>query len=227
MKTYRKSEIRANAKIGTMNRGRNNDVRSISIFRSCQFMWEEFQDNPERDDIEYHFTEEKAIEAAGNIKLYLGFSPVVEKITIEYNDFNRAVEFGDDIELDQFTEIGKGYYDTETVWEGIPNTGDSIEGSVVVMWSWEKYVGYSRKIEGLRFGGYKEVESELILGNENSISRTNAEVLVSAEDLEGLTDDQKIDLIVQKLDSDAWKWSYFGTADFEALAEDDLDLFRK
>lgn len=89
----------------------------------------------------------------------------------------------------------------------------SIEGSIVVVWQWHRYVGYARKFVELRYAYDGETEANLtkddtVCGNKIDIIMTKEEV-ESCEDLESeLTD---------KLIAD-WKWT--NTGDVERAIDD-------
>ena len=133
------------------------------------------------------------------------------------------IEYGRLIELYFSDNMFKLFDDAET-FETIEPEYDSIEGDVIVGWSWEKYIGYCRKLEGLHFGRYKETEVDLITGNEESTFRSNYSILCKASELEGLTEDEKVEYIENELNNGSWKWSYFKTPKFTTLIERDLSL---
>lgn len=108
--------------------------------------------------------------------------------------------------------------------ETIEPTGESIEGAVIVEWSWEKYVGYCRNFHGLRFGESNETEQDLITGNEERTFNRNLSILVEASELEGLTDAEKVEAIKEAFSQSHWKWNYFNTPNFQTSIEDYLGL---
>lgn len=115
-------------------------------------------------------------------------------------------------------------FDNSTEERVIENKGEDIAGAVIVIWSWEKYVGYCRKLHGLRFGERGETESDLSTENLERIFRTNESVLLKSEELKDLTNEEKVERIEEELSQDHWKWNYFGTPDFSTLATESLNL---
>lgn len=81
----------------------------------------------------------------------------------------------------------------------------SVEGSVIVVWAWDTHVGYAREFKELRLGRYDETEEDLITGNEDRIFRPNLEVVLEAEEVEGLTKEELKDKLEDALLGD-WKW---------------------
>lgn len=85
----------------------------------------------------------------------------------------------------------------------------SIEGAIIVKWSWEPHVGYAREFHELRRGWYDETEENLITGNEDSCFRPNLSLVLWKEDIEGLTNAEIRDCLEEELLSnrDNWRWS--------------------
>jgi hypothetical protein len=200
------SEFKKTSQIETMQ-----NRPAYTIYKSYQQRWEENQADPERDDITYHISEQEAIEVSKKISLEIGFTPYVDVVKIYQDDADKYFleleeQEIDEIEIEDLLDI---YHDTEYVCSGDVNEGESIEGSILVYWNWEKYVGYARNLESIDYAPYQMTEKDLHPGNEDSRFKTNVSVLVDADELLDLTDCEKIELIQEKLESGTWKWNYF------------------
>lgn len=114
------------------------------------------------------------------------------------------------------------------------NQGKSIWGDIVVAWSWEKYIGYGRNLEGVgvaglegTFGYYKlKTEADLITGNEESTYKTNYSLLLSYDEVKeelgyNYTEDELRELINEKLSKSHWLWNDFkNNPDSKNIRED-------
>lgn len=178
------------------------------IYKSLQFRWTEGTPNPERENEKYHLTYEEAEKAATEIKLYIGFYPVVDSIAIDIDNIDENEEF----ELSELDNYREYHGDYETIFEGSTYEGDNIEGSIIVEWSWEKYTGYCRNLLNIGIAGeypfweFKH-ESDLTTGNEEITFKSNYSVLLTSKEVEDC-DDLK-EAIEEALASDSWKWNYF------------------
>ena len=132
-------------------------------------------------------------------KIVIGDLSIISEVRIKYVDLINSY-FSDDMEY---------LSDLSTQIDTIEFEGDSVADYIIVEWSYEKYVGYCRNIHELRYGYYNETESDLITGNEERTYRHNLSVLVEAKELFELTDVEKIELILEKLNESHWKWNYF------------------
>lgn len=156
------------------------------IFKAKQYRWEESAD-PLIEDVTEHKTLEEAIEQANKISLNIGFQAQVDEIVLDDDD---------DI------------IDIQTAYYGEENRGRSLEGCIIVGWSWEKHVGYSRNLIDIFKNHHRlEFEADLITGNEESTFKNNFSILLTKEEAEE-TDDLE-SLIKEELNRDYWKWNYF------------------
>lgn len=80
-----------------------------------------------------------------------------------------------------------------------------IEGSLLVVWNWERHVGYARNIDEIRMAHYKETEEALL--KQDHIFRPQADILATAEELEGLTKEEERELIRERLMDNGWRWT--------------------
>lgn len=84
----------------------------------------------------------------------------------------------------------------------------SVDGDYLVIWNWERYIGYARNINEIRRGMYGETEE--ICCHEDKVFRPQASVLIKADELEGLTNEQVYELLKDRLDepSEDWRWTF-------------------
>lgn len=81
----------------------------------------------------------------------------------------------------------------------------SVDGALLVCWHWDRYIGYARELREIRYGYYGETE-EMCIETEK-VFRPQWSVLATAEELEGLTDEQKRELAEERLNESHWKWN--------------------
>ncbi len=191
----------------------------IAFYKSFNMRWENNYSDPEVRDIDYFHTLEEAEDYIENEDVFpsiIGFTPVVERILIRIYDnvsvYTESKEYNDicknmfdelsislintfledatlaDLEDEEFLEIS----DREIVSAGEEYTGESIEGAVIIEWSWQKYINYCRNFHKVRYGLYKEYENDLT-DNSDSVFKKTESVLVSAKDAENLTDEELLD----------------------------------
>jgi hypothetical protein len=79
----------------------------------------------------------------------------------------------------------------------------SLEGAVLVFWSWERYIGYARKLIEVRRADSSDTEA--ILTKKDKVYTTQCDILLTAEEVEN-ADDLKA-AIRERLDSCSWKWT--------------------
>ena len=82
--------------------------------------------------------------------------------------------------------------------------GKSLEGAILVMWSWQTYVGYARKCEGLRYG-YSD-DTEELLTKQDRVFAGQVDVVMTAEEVEA-SEDLQNDLTERLLQKRDWKWT--------------------
>jgi hypothetical protein len=82
----------------------------------------------------------------------------------------------------------------------------SLDGSVLVLWSWERYIGYARKLIEVRRATSEDTEA--ILTKKNKVYATQCDILFTAEDVEN-ADDLKA-AIRERLEDGSWKWTNTG-----------------
>ncbi len=180
----------------------------LSIYKALQYRWQDGR-NIEEEDEAYFFTQEEAEEYLATLSLTVGFEPHIDRIDFEYADFNWEINFGADREIGDFLPSRCEF---ETVYSGDLFEGDDITGSIIVRWSYEKFVGYCRNLKDIGIAGeypFHEfaTEADLITGNEESTFRDNYSVLLTKEEVDDASD--LFDAIEEELQRGHWKWNYF------------------
>lgn len=131
-----------------------------------------------------------------------------------YNGFDSIKEFEEELELALDGDPKRSslfqleqYIIDNNDWINldVPNYDfdKSIEGAIIVFWSWKTYVGYCRKFEGMRYAGYNETER--MLTKQDSTFVTQCSILMTAEEVaasEGLRAD-----LEDALWNRGWKWN--------------------
>src|SRR5690606_5600409 len=91
----------------------------FAFYKAMQYRWESDETaDPQIDDVSYHLNREEAITAANQIDLELGFSAMVDRITIDYDILNEGIEFGEQFDLEDLDNYRKFRTDYETIYEG-------------------------------------------------------------------------------------------------------------
>lgn len=170
MKTFRKSELKLNAERGTDRFG----SETITIYKALQYRWEDSETaDPQTGDGTYHLTKEEAIETAKKIKLDVGFTPMVDKIVIDYDVINEEFEFGETFELSDLDNYRRFNSDIETIWSGDENTGEELNPeSIIVAFSHHMYMGYSYDIKSVDFVKNTSFKKEADLRNDSDTTRS-------------------------------------------------------
>lgn len=205
----KKQELLATAeKSNSKSFGLRYDESGIVLYRSQQYRWENSAD-PEVDDVEYHLTTEDAIDAAKSINCNLGFYPIVEKLFIAKEQLE-DIEDEEEVELE---ELAYKFRDIANVWDGPTNEGEDIKGAIIVEWAWRTYVGYAHDFKSIGRAGDSasfynlKKEVDLITGNEESTFKSNFSVLLAAEEIADLTDEELLQAVNDALSSESWKWN--------------------
>lgn len=159
-----------------------------TIYRVQEYRWSENMCDPQIEVIEDFDNVEDARKCFNSFEnKTIGFSLQIEKLTFDEDD---------------------DLIDTENILDSWAYEGESIKGAIIVQWSWERHVGYSRNLEAIGVAGeypfYNfKVESDLITGNEENTFRPNFSVLFSPEKaLEVTKEDIENEL------GNGWKWNY-------------------
>jgi len=161
MKTYRKSQIRLSAE---------KKENQISIYRSKAFRWEDTAD-PETEDITYHLTLEEAKNSMRDLVLEVGFSGVVESISFDYDDFNKAFEFKEEFALQGI--IDKIHVSVAHVDEWATNIGEELgDNEIIVFYRHHMYMNYAYIIEDVKYIKHTDLkyESDLVCHKDSTFA---------------------------------------------------------
>lgn len=79
----------------------------------------------------------------------------------------------------------------------------SLEGCILVFWSWERHIGYARECIEVR-RAYSE-ETETLLTKRDKVFATQCDILLTAEEVESADDLQEA--VREALERDSWKWN--------------------
>jgi hypothetical protein len=184
--------------------------------------------DPHRTDLYLYATEEEAEEKAmsldvdneiyndctlctGEISeddiLYLtGYETIEEfdeAMAEPYSTKARVKNFGEDEKSEVAQAIFENPTDERPVECSNYDFDKSLEGAVLVFWSWERYIGYARKLIEVRRADSSDTEA--ILTKKDKVYTTQCDILLTAEEVEN-ADDLKA-AIRERLDSCSWKWT--------------------
>ncbi len=175
-------------------------------YSSSDYSWE-FVDTTYADKTSRYFLgKDEAKEYFDKLK---GITPE-DKSPIEVVFYRAEIDSEDILRVVDYEEM-------KALWEEAPYDYDidycvcwpkweSIEGAVYVEWEWDRYVGYARKFRCLRLGWKGETEEVLITGNEDRLFRLNRTLVLKAEEMEGLDEEEIRVLLTDELLLDSWKW---------------------
>ena len=85
----------------------------------------------------------------------------------------------------------------------IPGFDKSLEGCILVFWSWERYTGYARKCLDVRHAYFTETEA--LLTKQDRVFATQCDILLTAEEVKHAPDLQEA--VSEALLKDSWKWT--------------------
>jgi hypothetical protein len=126
-----------------------------------------------------------------------------EAMAEPYSTKARVKNFGED----EKSEVAQAIFENPTEERQVECSNydfdKSLEGAVLVFWSWERYVGYARKCIEVR-RAYSE-ETETLLTKQDKVFATQCDILLTAEEVEN-ADDLKA-AIRERLEDGSWKWN--------------------
>ena len=188
--------------------------------------------NKETDDSLY-FDHDQAYEAMEKIAADQ-VADFGERIEVNLMKAEVSPDDLEDLDWDDIEELGEAAFGDSELFDIINEngsvdwTGDervinyeyrSVDGDLLVFWSWNRYVGYARDFEEVREGMYGET-TEMCIPIDKTFSR-QCTVLAKADELEGLTDQERYDLIEERLHdgyecgAGEWKWTFKAEARIE------------
>jgi len=82
----------------------------------------------------------------------------------------------------------------------------SLEGAILIEWSWQKYTGYARKCEEIRYAYYKETEEVLTKQDKTFVSQVD--VLLTADEVNECENDEELkERLMERCFDGTWKWT--------------------
>ena len=184
----------------------SEEIERFVIYKAMAHRWEDEESaDPIINDEEYFLTEEEAIKYANGLKLEIGFTPTVDRLFISEVDLEEKFK-DEDFEL---SDVADDAETDETIYSGKTNEGEDLEGAVIVVWNWEKYVGYARNFERVRYGESGETDNSINTGNLERTFRGNQSVLLEAKEIEGLEGEELLEAVNEALSAGNYKWNYF------------------
>lgn len=174
------------------------------IYEHAVELQEDYSDR-KTDDVWRYASYDEAKEDAENVKhMPVGYSSVIYKLTIPM-DVAKDIEYDD---AEDFFEENIPEFDVEFLEHVKTEEGKNIEGSIIVKWQWNKYVGYSRNFVGVGIAGqypYHNIlkEIDLITGDEDRVFATNYSVLATKEELE----EYGTEVLLRNMIEGDWRWN--------------------
>jgi hypothetical protein len=183
--------------------------------------------DPHRTDLYLYATEEEAEEKAmsldvdneiyndctlctGEISeddiLYLtGYETIEEfdeAMAEPYSTKARVKNFGEDEKSEVAQAIFENPTDERPVECSNYDFDKSLEGAVLVFWSWERYIGYARKLIEVRRADSSDTEA--ILTKKDKVYATQCDIILTAEEVAAA--DNLKEAIRERLEDGSWKW---------------------
>ena len=184
--------------------------------------------NPKRTDLYLYTDREKATDKANNLDIdndiynvatiYEGELSQEEILQLtrfeDIADFNEALEepYSVDPRVKNFgefekTEVAMAIMENPTGEESVECANydfeKSLEGAILVFWSWQRYIGYARKCLEVRRAHSDDTEK--ILLKQDMVFATQCDILLTAEEVNNA--DNLQDAILEELAKSSWKWT--------------------
>jgi len=167
----RKSQFKSQAEKRAIN-----EISVLCFYMAYQYRWDDSQTvDPQYGYVTYHLTEATAIKAANAIKLDLGFEAIVERLSIEYSDFNEGIEFGEEFELENLDDYKKFIsLERDRIYTGaFNNGGDLPEDGFIVYYRHHRYLNYAYNIESIEPVAYSRHKTFSDLRNDSDSTMTS------------------------------------------------------
>lgn len=120
-----------------------------------------------------------------------------------YSTDANVKNLGEFEKADVAAAIVDDHTDEETVECANYNFDKSLEGAVLVFWSWEKYIGYARKCIEVRYATADDKEE--LLTKQDKVYATQCDVLLTADEVAAADNIQEA--VSKSLSLDYWKWN--------------------
>lgn len=147
-------------------------------------------------------TEEEILDVSG----FEEMADFEEALREPYSTNPRRKNYGEDEKKAVAAFIQQEYDETlEDIECANYDFNKSIEGSIIVVWAWEKHIGYAREFKELRYAWHDETER--MLAKEDRTFVPQVDVVMTKEEVESSAD-LKAELTKRLLgSSDRWKWT--------------------
>ena len=126
-----------------------------------------------------------------------------EALSEPYSTDHNVKNFGEFEKGDVAKEIMENPTDEYIIECANYEFNKSLEGCILVFWSWERYIGYARKCIEVR-RAYSD-ETETLLTKQDKVFATQCDILLTAEEVENADDLQEA--VRSALDRDSWTWN--------------------
>lgn len=192
--------------------GGNCDPMNNEIYLFCDF--EKAEQYAKQLDVDSDFfnigtiytadvDEETILELSG-CETIEDFNEMLEE---QYSNVPRMKNYGEDERADVAQWIVKHADNVTQVDCANYDFDKSIEGAIVVVWSWQRHVGYARKCECLRYAS--EGETEKLLTKEDKSFVSQVDIVMTAEEVAQAGDDLQLQLY-DRLHEESWRWQNVG-----------------
>jgi hypothetical protein len=184
-------------------------IDCVFVYKVSNFRWLETPD-PIILNVEFFVDKGEAIKRMNSLEDVIGFTPVVEELSFELEDITL-----EDIESGHFNPEDYSPYCVDVVDSLLEYRGKDITGSIIIEWSYEKYVGYARNLLNIGIVGewpydYLKDESDLITGNEEYVNKPCFSVLLTKEEVEEkISEDNLEEQVDHELYYHNWRWNHF------------------
>lgn len=176
------------------------------LYATCEECEQKAQALDTDDDIwndgtiyEGELTEDEILELTG----YESIEEFDEALAEPYSTEARVKNLGEDEKGEVAAAIIESPKDEWPVECANYDFDKSLEGAVLVFWSWERYVGYARKFIEVR-RGYSD-DKEALLTKQDKVFATQCDVLLTADEVSEAGDDLH-EVMLDKLQDGSWKW---------------------
>lgn len=161
---------------------------------------------------EYFDSEDIALETMK--KLAKEYVADDKEIVVEFTTIEVRFRFEDvDIEDEDFDIEDEDYRDY--TWDYADAVIDnsiyveydykSLDGALLIVWSWEKYIGYARNFIELRLG--TDREDETLLLKQDKVFAQQVDILLTADEMEKMSSDDIENYLWNELLDNGWKWT--------------------
>lgn len=126
-----------------------------------------------------------------------------EALAEPYSTNPRKKNFGEDEKTEVACAIMEDPAKEETIECANYDFNKSLDGCILVFWSWQRYIGYARKCIEVR-RAYSD-ETETILTKQDHVFATQCDILLTAEEVNNA--DNLQESVLEALAKSSWKWT--------------------